>query len=62
MTNLEIVLLYIVLGVFINLIVAEIEHAILEPEEVLFGSLCWLPLIIFGFAVWIKKNSKKNTQ
>ena len=46
MTNLEVVLIYFVIGLVFTLVIGKIRRCIFEPEEVLFGSTCWVVIIM----------------
>lgn len=51
MTNLEIVLIYFIVGLMFTLVISEIRHSYLDREDVLFGMTCW-PMIIVAMIGW----------
>lgn len=51
MTNLEIVLIYFVIGLMFTLIISEIRRSYLDRDDILFGTTCW-PVIIIAMIGW----------
>ena len=46
MTNLEVVLIYFIIGLIFTLFIGKVRRCIFEPEEVLFGATCWVVIIM----------------
>ena len=51
MTNLEIVLIYFVVGLMFTLVMSEIRRSHLDTDDILFGTTCW-PVIIIAMIGW----------
>ena len=56
MTNLEVVLIYFVIGLVFTLVIGKVKRCIFEPEEVLFGATCWVVIIM---VILVRKCIKK---
>ena len=56
MTNLDVVLIYFVIGLIFTLFIGKVRRCIFEPEEVLFGATCWVVIII---VILVRKCIKK---
>lgn len=61
MTNLEIVLIYFVVGLFVTLICAELNrrYIVLLPEDILCGTLCYPILIVYWLIRWLVRRINK---
>lgn len=46
MTNLEIILIYFAIGLMFTLIISEIRKSYLYNDDILFGTTCWVVIII----------------
>ena len=58
MTNLEIVLLYVVVGLIVTLISAELNrgYIVLLPEDILCGTLCYPIFIVYWLTRWLVRR------
>ena len=59
MTNLEVVLIYFIIGLIFTLIVSKVRRCLPDTGVVLFGATCWIVIIIAMLGSKVYKMIKK---